>query len=249
MNAALQALSVVLLGWLVGILVNYLADVLPLTRRFVGPALCVHCQQPLPMQDYLVYHACADCGKPRSLRTWVVQVGFPLVFLWLWFSPNERLGFWGAAVLLMYFCLVAVIDIEYRAILDPVSTLGLAIGLVAGWLLHGPFVTLEGCIAGFLAMLLLYYGGDLFARVLSRLRKQEIDEVALGYGDVKLAAILGLILGWPGIIAGLIFGIFFGGVAGLVYIAYTKLTHRYEAFSAIPYAPFLILGALVLLFR
>ncbi len=249
MNVALQVLAVVLFGWLAAMLVNYLADILPLTRRFVAPVLCWQCQASMSWQSYLTYRPCPNCGQSRRLRTWVIQIAFPLAFLWLWFQPNPRLGFWGAAGLLMYFGVVAIIDLEYKAILDPVSYLGVGIGLIAGWFLHGPIWTLAGGVAGFAIMMLLYYGGELFARWLSKLRKQEIDEVALGFGDVKLSAILGLILGWPGIIAGLFFGIFFGGIAGLLYILYTKLTRRYEAFSAIPYAPFLILGALVLLLR
>ncbi len=249
MNAALPLLGVVIFGWLAGMLVNYLADVLPLTRTFTGPALCVHCQQVIPWPGYLAYRPCPECAQPRGWRTWAVQVGYPLIFAWQWLQPNGRLTFLWAAGLLVFFGLVAVIDLEYRAILDPVSVVGAVIGLATGWLLHGPLMTIAGGAAGFLIMLLLYYGGDLFARWLAKRRNQETDEVALGFGDVKLAGILGLILGWPGIIAGLILGIFFGGVAGLVYIVYTKIAGRYEAFSAIPYAPFLILGALVLLLR
>ncbi len=245
----LQALGVILLGGLAGWLVNFLADVLPLTRQITRTALCTNCYEVVPWESYLAFRPCPACEQPRSRRTWAVQIGFPLLFLWQWFLPSDRLGFWGAAMLLVYFGLVAVIDLEYRAILDPVSYIGLGIAFGTGLALHGPISTIAGGLAGFLIMLLMYYGGEQFARWLARRQGQEIDEVALGFGDVKLSGILGLILGWPGIFAGLIFGIFFGGVAGVIYIVYTKLTNRYEAFSAIPYAPFLILGALVLLLR
>ncbi len=245
----LQALGVILLGGLAGWAVNFLADVLPLTRRISTTALCANCCESMSWESYLTFRPCPACEQPRSRRTWVVQIGFPLLFLWQWFLPSDRLGFWGAALLLVYFGVVAVIDLEYRAILDPVSYIGLGIGFGAGLAMHGLLSTIAGSATGFLIMLLMYYGGEQFSRWLSKRRGEEIEEVALGFGDVKLSGILGLILGWPGIFAGLIFGIFFGGIAGIIYIVYTKLTHRYEAFSAIPYAPFLILGALVLLLR
>lgn len=249
MNTALQAIGVFLLGGLAGALVNYLADILPLTRRFIHAPLCVYCHEPVPWRQYLLYRRCPQCGKRRSLRTWIVQAAFPLALLLFWLQPNARLNFWIGAGLIVYLGLVTVTDIEYRVILTPVSAVGALIGFAIGWALHGPWATLLGGVAGFGLMLLLYYGGELFARWVSKLRGQEIEEVALGFGDVNLGGILGLILGWPGITAGLLLGILIGGLAGVVYLVAARICGRYRAFSAIPYAPFLILGAALLLFR
>jgi len=74
------------------------------------------------------------------------------------------------------------------------------------------------------------------------------DEVALGFGDVNLSGILGMLLGWPAIVVGLFFGILAGGVVSLVIILWMLISKKYRAFTAIPYAPFLILGAIFLIY-
>ncbi len=168
--------------------------------------------------------------------------------LWLWYAPPERLGFIIAWILLVYFGLVVVIDTEHRLILHVISLTGALISLGVGVWLHGWGDTLIGGAVGFLVMLGLYYFGDLFARWLARRRGETLDEVALGFGDVNLAGVLGLLLGWPGIIAGLLFAILLGGAASLVYVIVMLLSRRYHTFMAIPYGPFLAASAIYLLY-
>ena len=66
--------------------------------------------------------------------------------------------------------------------------------------------------------------------------------------DVILGGILGLILGWPGIVAGLVLGILIAGLVSFLYLVGMALIRRYQAFTAIPYGPFLVASALLLLF-
>jgi leader peptidase (prepilin peptidase)/N-methyltransferase len=154
-----------------------------------------------------------------------------------------------SAIILGYFAVVAVIDYEHRAILYEESIFGAVIGLGAGYYLHGILPTILGGVTGFGIMLVLYYLGILFARVVSRLRKQEYLDPGLGYGDVTLAGVLGLLLGWPGITAGLVLGILLAGLVSAIYLVILVITHRYTIFSSIPYAPFLVVGSAILLFR
>jgi leader peptidase (prepilin peptidase)/N-methyltransferase len=169
--------------------------------------------------------------------------------VFLWINPIHHLGYWMAMGLLIYLAVVAVIDLEYRLVLQPVSYFGFALGLGLGIWMHGWWQTLLGGAAGFAFMLILYYLGALFARWLARRRNEESDEVALGYGDVMLSGVLGLLLGWPGIIAGLVLAILLGGVASLVYLIWRVISKTYQPFMAIPYAPFLVLGTIILLYR
>ena len=72
--------------------------------------------------------------------------------------------------------------------------------------------------------------------------------MALGFGDVNLAGVLGLLLGWPGIVLGLLLAILIGGVVSLVYLVVMAVLRRYHTFMAIPYGPFLIISAILLLY-
>jgi leader peptidase (prepilin peptidase)/N-methyltransferase len=98
-------------------------------------------------------------------------------------------------------------------------------------------------------MLLLYYTGILYTNWITRKRRQAIEaEVALGFGDVNISGIIGLLLGWPGIIAGLLLAIILGGIVSLLLIIVLVVRKRWKPLLAIPYAPFLVLGAGILLY-
>lgn len=237
------------LGWASGKLINYLADVLPSTRRITS-VLCKYCQQEQPIESYInLSHRCPSCGAPYPRRTWIVDLGAVIITLWLWITPPAKLGFWIGWLLSVYLGIVIVIDIEHRLILHPVSFVGAFLGAVIGSWRHGFWLTLLGGIGGFTMMLALHYLGELFADWIAKRQRVELTEVALGLGDVNLAGIIGLLLGWPGIVAGLILTIILGGVVGLIYMCWQLLRRRYKAFSAIPYGPFMILSVIILLFR
>jgi leader peptidase (prepilin peptidase)/N-methyltransferase len=97
-------------------------------------------------------------------------------------------------------------------------------------------------------MLVFYFVGEWYVRFMSKKRGLDKNEVALGFGDVNLSGIIGLLLGWPGITAGLLFAVLAGGLTSLFLIIRMVLRKKYNAFTAIPYAPFLILGVVILLY-
>ncbi len=248
---------VILLGWASGALVNYLADVLPVHLRPVPP-FCPACQASQPLLDYLVWpRRCPACGRRRAWRSWVVEAAAIAIALWLWQFPPLRLGFFVGLAVLAYFGIVSVIDLEHRLILFSLSLMGVMLGLGVGvwiqWQRTGHLwqavgLTLLGGAAGLMVMLALYTLGGLFARWISRQRGETLEEEALGFGDVHLGLILGLFLGWPAIFFGLMAGVIFGGLASLFYLVLKAISGRHQWFAAIPYGPYLIAGAVFLLY-
>jgi len=241
-------LGIIILGLFGGSLVNYLADVLPATRR-IGQPVCWNCHTRLSWRDYILFLKCPTCGKSRANRTYIVQLLILLMTVYLWLVPPRLIEFPLAFILLLYLMLVATIDIEQRLILHMTSIAGALIGLAIGIHLHGIVVTLIGGAVGFGIMLAFYFLGEVFVRYMSKRRNEAIDEVALGFGDVNLAGITGLLLGWPGIILGLMFTILAGGLISLLVVVVMLIRRQYKAFSAIPYGPFMILSIFVLLLR
>ena len=245
-----QDLAIVFLGVIAGMLINYLSDVLPVTRRFTHP-ICLHCGETQTHQNYFLWpRRCPACGTRRSVRTWIVVIAFPALLYWLWVTPDSRMhyGFWIGFLVLAYFFLVTVIDVEHRLILHPVSWVGAFLFGLIGVLTNGWQSTLIGGTIGYMAMLALFFFGGLFARAAGRLRGTPIDEVALGFGDVNLTGVLGLLLGWPNIAMGVIISIFSAGAFTLGYLVILVLLRRYRVFMAIPYGPFLVLGGFMVLF-
>ena len=137
-------------------------------------------------------------------------------------------------------------DMEHREV--SISIIGVLLGGVIGFLLHGWVETLIGGIAGAGVMLLLHYFGEFVVKQLSAWRGEETDEVALGLGDVYLGGVIGLLLGWPGIVAGLFLAVLLGGAASLLVMIGMAVSKKFQAFVAIPYGPFLVIAAVALLY-
>jgi len=245
----LNIILVAILGWAAALLVNYLSDILPARRKLTSP-VCTQCAANFSWIDYLLLKNCSNCGAKRSKRTWLTQILGVVASVYLWFFPPKGLGFGLGFFLLVYLAVVLIIDLEHRLVLHPVSYFGVALGLLVGTKLHGFGNALLGGLAGFGIMFSLYYLGVLFARWLSKRRGETVVEEgdALGFGDVNLAGILGLMLGWPLISVGVLMAILAGGLVSLILVLGMLAFKRYQAFSAIPYAPFLIFGAVFLLY-
>jgi len=260
----LTLLIPVVLGWVAGFFVNYASDVLPVTRRFSQPA-CPTCQTKSSWADYLTLRACRNCGSHRSLRTWIVQIVGVASFLYFWLFPPIGLGLPLGLIVLTYFGLITVIDLEHRLILHPTSAFGALLGLFAGTYLHsrindngiltGLGLSLLGGLFGFGIMFILYQLGTLVARLRSRRMQAagqaDDDEEALGGGDVFLLGVLGLMLGWPFIFNAFIIGVLLGGLISLLFMLGLFMRRRYSSealMTFIPYGPYFILGAVYVLF-
>ncbi len=243
----LLIIPIAILGLLIAYLTNYLSDVLPRTRRLSG-IVCQSCEQHRVVAGYILWRRCSDCGAPPSIRFKVVTILIPLLTVILWFFPPHHLNIWLAYICLFFLATVAIIDIEHRVILNETSVAGAILGLVVGYSINGLSKTLIGGGAGFLIMLGLYFLGEFFARYMAKKRGLDNNEVALGFGDVNLSGILGLMLGWPVIFACLFFAIIFGGLISAGLVVWMLIKKDYKPFTAIPYAPFLILSGSILLY-
>ena len=239
---------IALLGLVVGVLLNYLADVLPETRKFSRPK-CQYCQHPRTVTDYLLCRPCSNCQTKRPLLRYLIVIVISVViFILVWIYPPAKLGFWLSILLFTYFGLIAIIDIEHRLILNPTSVAGLLIAVPIGIIWNGWLNTLIGGLAGFGIMFAIYGLGILFNRVVSKMRGQEVDEEALGFGDVNLAGVLGFLLGWPKIVISLFFAIMLAGIISGLILGVRFITRSYKAFVPIPYAPFLLIAATILIY-
>lgn len=180
-----------------------------------------------------------------QLRSVVVELLMTAVAVWLWVSGAGLSGYGSALVLAAIFTLIAVIDIEHRLILHVVSLPSIVLVGLLGILdpARGVAKTLLGGVVGFGAVLLLYLFGLVFAAWMARRRGQELDEVAFGFGDVTLATIIGLAVGWPGVILALTLGVLSAGAFSLVSVLWMLIRRRYQPYLPFPYGPFLILGA------
>jgi prepilin signal peptidase PulO-like enzyme (type II secretory pathway) len=178
----------------------------------------------------------------------VVEAFYMAGFIWMWQQPPTKISLIPGMVLLVYFGVVAVIDLEHRLVYYPVILVGLVLGLLIGIPIYGWRYTLVGGITGVGIMLLIFFIGVLFVRILNRWRGIGINEPALGFGDVLLGAVIGLVTGFPGVLFSLTFSIIAAGIFSLVYLLALLVTRRYRVGTAFPYGPFMIAGAVYFLY-
>lgn len=212
-----------LMGWLVGLLVNGLANALP--RHRVIP---LWEDRGFPSSLWIRGLRTGVCPRRRDLA---VELGMPI----LWALAALRYGPSTHAVLtaldLTVLVLITVTDLEHRRIYDAVMLPAIALAIlrapVSPWLGGGALgAWLTGLVAFvfFFSMALLTRGG-------------------IGGGDATLAAFIGLITGFPHGLQALAYGIFLAGGVSL----FLLLTRRVTLRTAIPYGPFLALGGAIVL--
>lgn len=239
-------LTALVLGLISGFTVNYLADVLPFYRRLSKP-LCNSCGQSMALLPYSLYLECNYCRKRKRYRSWIVFLIFPILSCWAMFFP-VRLNYWHSLLVLIYFGIIIAVDIEHRVILNETVLAGIILNFYLGLTYHSFLQTMLGGVLGFIIMLALYYFGILLQKIRNRRASSLYEEEALGFGDVNLLGVLGLLLGWPAILAGLFIGVIAAGIYSLLLIIRMVIHRNYQVNLSIPYGPFLVFGAFVLLF-
>jgi len=75
-----------------------------------------------------------------------------------------------------------------------------------------------------------------------------LDEVAFGFGDVMLATVSGLMLGWQALLFAVMIAVLAGGAGALLFIIVQMFVKKdYEFLTALPYGQYIVFGTLVMM--
>mgnify|MGYP000330213919 CR=1 FL=1 len=224
----------VLAGGVAGSFLNACAWRLPRGESLWRPrSRCVACGHPLqpldlvPVLSYVWLRGrCRYCGVRIPLRYMLVELAAVAAALAALHAAPDLLQAARTAVFLWFLILVTATDLETGLIPDQAVWAAFLLGLGTGAALPGALLPgLYGALAGavvFCAIVLASRGG-------------------MGFGDVKMAAVMGLFLGWRALPVAL----FVAFVAGGLVAAALLLTRRKQRKDALPFAPFLALGGAV----
>jgi leader peptidase (prepilin peptidase)/N-methyltransferase len=227
------------LGAIFGSFLNVVAYRLPRRQSLVAPASrCPKCGAPIkpydniPIASWLLLRGrCRSCAAAISPRYPLVEALTAALCVGAVLTHESAVGIVMSVVVILLVIPAALIDLEHRIIPNRLTALGAALALVIGLVLD-PGGEPERLIAaaaagGFLLVAALAYPGG------------------MGMGDVKLAAVLGLLLGravGPAIFVALLSG------AALAVVVIARKGQREGRKTAVPFGPFLALGALVAVF-
>ena len=236
MNDLTFAALIGLLGLFVGSFLNVCIYRLPLGRTVLwGRSHCPNCDRQIrawenvPVVSWLVLRGrCAGCRAPISMQYPVIELIVGLLFAggaWL-YGPTlllvDRLIFACAMVVLF------MIDLQHRILPNVITLPGIVVGLAFSLVLPPGF---RAALIGAVACSLILFGmGELVSRVLGK--------EALGFGDVKMTAMMGAFLGWQLTLVALFLASFLGSVIGIGLVAVTR-DRDYQ----IPLGSFLAIGA------
>jgi leader peptidase (prepilin peptidase)/N-methyltransferase len=239
----MQILIAAVLGAAVGSFLNVCIWRMPRGESVVfPPSHCPQCSKPIRWHDNIPVVSfvclggrCRDCGGSISPRyVWVegISAAFFAVF-YLKYGLSAK----GVICLGMTLALLvqAFVDWDHQIIPDEITLPGIGLGLFFSAVFPQLHNTgdwrwgLAGSLAGvLLGGGILYLAGAAAERVL----KKE----AMGGGDVKLLAMIGAFLGWPGVFWTIFCSSFLGSLVGL-YLRWVRGQER------IPFGPYLALGA------
>jgi leader peptidase (prepilin peptidase)/N-methyltransferase len=231
------------LGLLIGSFLNVVIHRVPKAESVVRPpSACPSCGAAIRVRDnvpvvswIMLRGRCRDCGEPISARYPLVEAGTGVLFavMALRFGADWALPaylYLAAAGLAL-----ALIDLDCKRLPDALTLPSYPVAAVlfgVAALLGSDSGDLLMAVLGGLAMFAVYFGLA-FAY-----------PAGMGFGDVKLAGVLGMYLGWLGWGAwavGLFLGFFLGGVFGMGLILLKKGGRK----TAVPFGPFMLLGVLI----
>src|SRR4030065_1152172 len=233
----------IIFGAMIGSFLNVCICRLPKEESIVKPGShCPRCKTPIrfydniPLMSYLLLRGkCRYCQASISIQYPIIEAITALSSFFLFITFGVSLSF------IYYFSFVAaliaitVIDLYHQIIPDVISLPGIVIGLLGSLVI--PQITFWSSLIGVISG-----GGSLFlvATVYQWLFKRE----GMGGGDVKLLAMIGAFLGWKAVILTILLSSLIGSITGIIIMVVKGKDFKY----AIPFGPFLSLGAMISLF-
>jgi len=242
----LFVLVIFVLGLMVGSFLNVVIYRVPAKRSVVTPrSACPSCGTELanrdnvPVLSWLVLRGkCRTCSTSISARYPLVELGTGVAFalLAVRFGPDAALP----AYLFLAAGLIALSAIDLDTYLLPKAVVYPTLGLTAVSLLVAAVVASDGRGVAEAAA-----GGVIAFAVLFVIHF--VSPRGMGFGDVRLAGVLGVALGWielPVVAVGLFLAFLLASVVGVALIA-TGVRGRKDK---VPFGPFLALGAYLAFF-
>jgi leader peptidase (prepilin peptidase) / N-methyltransferase len=227
-------------------------------KSLSGSSHCLSCGTKLqwfelfPLFSYLSLRGnCRTCGCKIPARYFLVELTSALLFMLTLTLTSDVLTilfYWGIFSILL---IITVYDLYHFIIPDELTVaLTLVILVLFGYEYYLGILSLEAIITMCLAAL----GGGAFFLFLWLVSRG----AWLGFGDVKLAFPLGLLVGATKVFSFVVLAFWIGAAISLLIIGFMKLRRGKEHLhlegraltmkSAIPFAPFLVASSLVILF-
>ena len=244
-------------GLFIGSFLNVVIFRVPARRSIVTPpSACGDCGARIRPWDnvpvlswVLLRGRCRDCRSSISARYPLVELGTALLFVSVavrfgdgLFEPKAAVAAWLALVAFLYLASISVtlamIDLDTHTLPNRIVLPSYLVGLVllgAASVADGHGGETVRAVGGLCLLWVVYFSLGLLYRG------------GMGFGDVKLAGLLGLFLGylgWGELAVGAFAAFLLGGLFALGLLVARRANRK----SAIPFGPWMLAGAWVGIF-
>ncbi len=262
MDPVLIYIFAFLFGAIVGSFLNVCIFRIPLGKSLISPSSrCPQCKIAIKAYDnipilsyFLLGGRCRSCRAPISARYPLVEGMTALFSVFLMLKFGLSASFFISFILISSLVVVSFIDLDHRIIPDTISLPGIILGLLASFmkpagqndfLVRFVFRTVKGGInmATLDSLLGIFIGGGLLYAV-AVLFYWVTKKEGMGGGDIKLLAMIGAFLGWTSTVFTIVVSSLIGSIVGVALMVAKGADSKY----AIPFGPFLSMGAVIYLF-
>ncbi|MFQ6612732.1 MAG: prepilin peptidase [Fidelibacterota bacterium] len=230
----------IVFGLMVGSFLNVCIYRLPRGESLVRPrSHCPHCNRSIkvweniPLLSYLLLGGrCSSCKKPISIRYPLVEALTGIIFFLTYWRFGLTLDFIFYLAFLCLLVVITFIDIDYQVIPNGLLLIGLIPGVYS--LVKEGSSNLELYLFGAVGLGVLFF-------IIRVVGKMIFRKESLGMGDVKYAALIGLVIGWKFGLLATALAFFSASVILLSMMIISQVSFG----QRIPFGPFLSLGTLL----
>jgi len=233
-------------GLVIGSFLNVCIYRIPRHKSIVNPSrsFCPNCLKPIeaydniPVLSYILLGGkCRNCKKHISWQYPLVELLTGILFLCLYLKFGMTLPLLINIVFISLLIIAAFTDLTHRIIPNAISVPGILVGLILNYQNILNIRSGDNVITGTLVSAGILW---IFRQIGLLIKKQEM----MGWGDIKLAGMIGAFLGIGHGVLALFLGVFLGVVIWTILII-LKLKTRKEY---IPFGAFLALGSIFAVF-
>ena len=248
----LLAMFAFALGAIIGSFLNVVIHRYPLGESLVFPgSRCPHCGTSIrpydnvPILSYLILRArCRFCKAPISARYMLVEASNALFYLAIYLHVGVSATFLLLAAIVSMTIVLIYIDLDIQILPDVIDLPGIGMGIGLGLLQAGrryeTLVLSESLWDSLIGALL--GGGILLAIATAYKLVRKIE--GMGFGDVKMLAMIGAVVGWQPLLPVLFIASIGGAIIGVILGARSEKGLQ----LAIPFGVFLGLATFTVIF-
>jgi leader peptidase (prepilin peptidase)/N-methyltransferase len=245
MNNVYLPVGVFLIGLLCGSFLNsVIYRMKEIMSVFSHRSHCPHCKEDLKWYDLVPLFSfialsgkCRKCNKKISWQYPIVELSTALLFVWIYLYFGLSVMSISLMIISLFLIVIFVYDLYYEIIPDVIMIPAIGIWILV-WI--GMVLFDYPMLSSFSNLII----GAIIAGALILFLVVATKGKGMGGADIKLAFLLGFIVGWPNVLVSLMMAFVLGAVVGIVLIIFKLKKMK----SSIAFGPFLIAGFYFVLF-